>query len=358
MATRRGLLAELNHQARLADQRKRSQQAAAHRAEQAAIRSFEQAQRAAQHAQKEAERATLADERAAVRAAKEANEAAIRAAVEVKNAELAVVADDLDNILASSLAVDDWVDLSTLRVTAQHPPFDRTDLEIPLPPPPPPAYPSEPIYLEPAAPHGMSGMFGGKKKHEAAVETSKAQHAENVKSWQIYCAQVNEHHAEQVREHHAAETQRLANLDAARAEYRHACQGREDAAAKQNAQLDRLINDLGFDVESAIQEYVGIVLSNSIYPTHFPISYEHEFSLATRELRLQVHVPEPASVSTIKEYRYIRAKDDITATQLPLKAVKRPLRAGDLAGSRPIPARGVRRGPRRTDPRHLTHRRV
>src|ERR1035441_3385888 len=74
--------------------------------------------------------------------------------------------------------------------------------------------------------------------------------------------------------------------------------------------------------ESAIHEYVGIVLSNSVYPDAFPVSHDHEFDLSNRELRLTVTVPPPSDVPAIKEYTYVKAKDEITATLLPLKARK------------------------------------
>lgn len=84
----------------------------------------------------------------------------------------------------------------------------------------------------------------------------------------------------------------------------------------------KFINDLAFDIPTAIEEYVGIVLSNSVYPDAFPVDYDYTFDLATRELTLSVAVPEPTSLPTVKEYRYVKAKDEIAATQLSAKAQK------------------------------------
>jgi len=64
------------------------------------------------------------------------------------------------------------------------------------------------------------------------------------------------------------------------------------------------------------------VLSNSVYPEAFPVTHEHTFDLASRELALTVTVPEPATVPTIKEFRYVKAKDEITSTALPAKTQK------------------------------------
>jgi restriction system protein len=64
------------------------------------------------------------------------------------------------------------------------------------------------------------------------------------------------------------------------------------------------------------------VLSNSVYPDAFPVEYDHSFDLGTRELTLSVFVPEPSTLPSVKEYRYVKAKDEIVATQLSAKAQK------------------------------------
>jgi restriction system protein len=106
------------------------------------------------------------------------------------------------------------------------------------------------------------------------------------------------------------------------AKYRAECRQREADAEDRNQALARLINDLAFDVEAAIQEYVAIVLSSSVYPDAFPVDHDHDFDLATRELRLTVTAPPPSAVPAVKEYRYVKTKDEITSTALPVKALK------------------------------------
>jgi restriction system protein len=119
-----------------------------------------------------------------------------------------------------------------------------------------------------------------------------------------------------VRRREDVERRRLERLLAAEARYKIECQHREAEVVARNQELDKLISNLAFDVESAIHEYVGIVLSNSVYPDAFPISRDHEFDLSNRELRLTVTVPPPSDVPAVKEYKYVRAKDEITGTLL------------------------------------------
>src|SRR5262249_19638151 len=57
-------------------------------------------------------------------------------------------------------------------------------------------------------------------------------------------------------------------------------------------------------------------------PDAFPVSHDYEFNLSSRELRLTVTVPPPSDVPTTKEYKYVKAKDEITETPLSLKARK------------------------------------
>ena len=64
--------------------------------------------------------------------AREAHIAAMDAEVIERNGKLEQIYGEIDSLLASTLGVDDHVDLNSLRVEVTHPPFDRTDLEVPL----------------------------------------------------------------------------------------------------------------------------------------------------------------------------------------------------------------------------------
>jgi restriction system protein len=59
-----------------------------------------------------------------------------------------------------------------------------------------------------------------------------------------------------------------------------------------------------------------------VYPESFSVDYDHDFDLSTRELTLTVTVPEPSTVPAVKEYRYVKAKDEIVPTALTAKATK------------------------------------
>ncbi|MEO7015785.1 MAG: hypothetical protein ABI130_01770, partial [Leifsonia sp.] len=161
MARRRGFFAEMQHQsqvaARQADQRQRAAVAAQAR--------VERAQAAAVRAQLASQRASEADRKRLEREAAAAHIEAMQAEVEEKNAALEDEWDQLENLLAATLPVDDYVDLETLRKVVEHPPFGRVDLKVPLAPPTPVADPVAPVLGQVDQP---KGLFGRKHKLEEA----------------------------------------------------------------------------------------------------------------------------------------------------------------------------------------------
>lgn len=319
MAKRRGFFAELQHQARVAAREAERARAAKMREHAAAVREAERARKAAQRAAEQAKRAAEAERKRLEKEARDAHVAAMQAAVDEKNAKLAEVYDELDSLLAATLEVDDYVDLEELRRTVEHPPFDRSDLERPIPPPPPIPDPPEPVYVEPDPP---SGLFNKKARHAAAIEAARAEYERAHHVWRAEMAQLPERRQAAADEHARAEAERVRQLDEARAKYAVECEAREAEVAAQNAELDSLIANLGYGTTDAVEEYISIVLSNSVYPDHFPVRHDFTFNPETAELELRCLIPGPTDIPTIKAYRYIRSTDKITETALSQKAAK------------------------------------
>jgi restriction system protein len=91
---------------------------------------------------------------------------------------------------------------------------------------------------------------------------------------------------------------------------------------ERNKPLDALIANLGYGTTDAVQEYVSIVLSNSVYPEHFAVTHEFEFEPSTAELRLHVVVPGPSTIPEIKAYKYTKASDEIVTSSLSQKVCR------------------------------------
>ena len=320
MARRRGLLAEIQHQARVAERNRQHAQRQAVRAHEAASREAERAARQAELAAARAAKASEAERRAAEKEAQQLHVAAMLADVDERNAELAELDDDLSSLLSTTLDVDDFVDLESLRVTPVHPPFNRPELEAVTPPPERLQPLPEPELKLPPEPKGIGAVFK-KKQHAESVAQAEADHAAAVDAWKADVADLPRRQAELDADHAKAEQQRLAELATERDRYAAECAAREQDAAAANKQLDDLIANLGYGTPAAIEEYVGIVLSNSVYPDTFPVEPdEYSFEPQTAELRLRMLVPAPDTLPDSKAYRYVKAQDEITSSPLSQKA--------------------------------------
>ena len=118
---RRGFFAELQHQAEVAARERAKAARRAEQAHNAAIRQAEQARKANERAAAQRVRADTAEQKRLEKQAREAHIAEMEAEVERRNAELSATYAAIDSLLAATLDVDDYVDLSTLHIVAEHP---------------------------------------------------------------------------------------------------------------------------------------------------------------------------------------------------------------------------------------------
>lgn len=322
MAKRRGFFAELQHQNQVAFRAREQAAKAAARQHAAAVRQAEQSQRAAERAYAQASRAATADQKRAEQEAKRLHIEAMEAEAASLNAQLASDYDEIDTMLSATLAVDDFVDLEELRTVPEHPAFGRPDLEQPIPPPPPIEAPPAPEYVEPEAPKGLGAVLGGKKRHAEAVAQTQAAYAAEHEVWQAEASRVPSLQLQQMQDHLGQEQRRLDQLDRARRAYNLECEERQRVADVSNQQLDKLIADLDKNVEEAVQEYISIVLGNSVYPECFPVEHDFEFDSSLMELSLTVTVPSPDELPNVKAYKYNKSNDEVTSSTLPQKDLK------------------------------------
>ena len=294
---------------------------AAQREHAAAVRKQEAAAKRAEAARTKALRAAQADAKRAEAEAKRLHQEERLAEVERLNAELASAYEAIDSVLSATLDVDDFVDLTTLRAVADHPPFPHPDLEAPVPAPQPVPMPAEPVWSEPAPPTGLQAVVG-KKKHRAEREAAWAAFQARHQQWQQEAAAIPSQQLAQMQEHQRLEADRLARLQAARAEYEAECEQRERNIAAANDELDALIAGLASGQAEMVDEYVSIVLANSVYPTEIRVDHDYSFDATLNELTLTVLAPAPSDLPTAKAYRYVKGEDAIVASDLSQKAQK------------------------------------
>lgn len=308
---------ELKRSARESERRQKASQ----RAYAAAEREVESTRKREIQAYAQAQKATAADQKRYEKEAKESHNSAMAAEVERLNLELSEIAQELDGILAATLDLDDFVDLETLKVQVAHPPFLPDSSLLKPQTPLPVVDPVSPTYVEPTT-SKLYSYFLGKKNHKKKVAAAREKYEAESAAWRITIEQVRARRIEEAALYEKREIRRLAALQAAQDRYAAECAERDQEAANQNCAVNELVANLGYGMPDAIEEYIGIVLSNAIYPDHFPIEHEFSYLPDSAELTLRVSVPAPGQISTIKTYKYTKSTDEIVAVQMTAKACK------------------------------------
>lgn len=318
MARRRSFLAELQRQSQIAARQRQQATTAAARQQLAAQRAAERAAAQAERARAAAARASAAEQKRATQEAHRLHLESMEAEAASRNAELASRNEAVDSLLAYSVAHTTALDLEQLRATPEHLPFSAGDLETPMPSPQLIVVPPEPVFVEPPQERGLFA----KKHHAQAVASAKADYETRHQQWQEEAAKVPGIQLQQMQAHQRFEAERVARLSEARAAYDAECQKREQDAKEANEKLDALIAGVARDDKEALETYVSLALGNSAYPDEFTVEHDFDFDPENKELKLTVTVPGPTSLSTVKEYRYNRTKDEIVTTELTSKQIR------------------------------------
>lgn len=288
----------------MAEQRQRREQAAA-------VRDYNRAVREHDRAVREHERAVREHDKAAMRLHQEMQ----RATAEMMTAEVLDTFEQIDSILAATLDVDDYVDIESLKQSVAHPPFGHDDLVRTIPAPKLERPPAEPQFEPPPEPAGLRKVFG-KKAHAQAVDAARAAWTTSHQQWTDYVNHVlPAKNAERQAQHAAAEKVRREKLATAQADYKAQCAERERAVQDANESLDAFRGALSAGNPDAIDEYVGLVLSNSVYPDAFQVDHDYRFDDEFGELTVDVTVPPPSDIPSVKAYKYVAASDEIRETQ-------------------------------------------
>ena len=317
----RGVIGQINREMKRIERENARPQREAEKEYRAAVKREKQARKAEERAAKQLARAKEVDRKRLEKETKEAHVAAMQAKVELKNRELLDQYNEIDSILEATLDIDDYVDLDSLRIQVEHPPFSAEGLDKTIAPPPKLTKPEEPTLVIPPKPTGLRGLFGA-KRHAAQVEAAQLEYERAKRVWNRHLT-TWEADVEAMNEKHTRdEENRLVQLEGAKNQYAEECKTREKEASDHNASIDSLIAGLGYGTVEAVQEYVSIVLSNSIYPEHFPVTNEFSFDPNTAELRLRVLIPPPDRVPNVKAYKYTKTSDEITSTSLSQKACR------------------------------------
>ena len=270
--------------------------------------------------QKQMEREEKARERERLRAGKKRDKlekqqyiASQKEEVEFNNETLQDELSELESILEATLEVDDYFDLNNLKKTEALFPFENKELETPLVVPEKPVTPEEPQYTEPKR---AFTLFGRKKKHQVQVAEAQKKHKSLHSEWIADSKRTVAKYEKACDDYAEGERLRLENLEAARKQY---CVELE----KHNAEVDKFIDFFAYGDKSAVEDYISIVMDNSRYPEGFKVTYTPDFDPALGELSIKVTIPKPSRLNTIKAYKYIQSRDEVTFTNVSKAELKR-----------------------------------
>jgi restriction system protein len=324
MARRRSTFAEIQRERARHQRELERAQAAQVRQQMLLRRAAEQAARAAQRAAEQAARAGAKARADAEKRRKQAYLDARLAEVNADNADVQTRLDDLRGLLTWTLNIDDHVDFRNLKRVVEHPPIELGGLDRPLPPAVLEPLPVEPSFdrFRPVVPTGLSRLFGGKAQYERAMQQAQQAFAMAYQGWQQSIAAAHQRFAQSQAGHAAAEQDRLRRLAEARRVYELQCAERQHVVDQHNAELDEFEALFLAAEPKAVVEYFDMVLGNSVYPDDFPQHFRLAYVPESKQLVVEYDLPPVAVVPAIKEYRYLKTRDEKTTTARPAKEIK------------------------------------
>ena len=250
--------------------------------------------RDAERAQKAYERAVAAEEKERKRLYLEAR----LAEVDAMNEQLDADVEELENLLATTLEVDDFLDFEVLKESPRVPEFDPGALSVAKPPPRVETFLPEPL-------GGVAKFLpGAKAKYETTVlaareefEQAKAAHTERERERAEALERMRAEHDEQV------------------------AKIRERADAK-NREIDEFRRRFESRDPNAVVEYFSLVLDATRYPTGFPQHHRIAFVPESKQLVVEYELPDVSIVPRVRQYKYVRARDTVEETARPAAHVK------------------------------------
>jgi restriction system protein len=264
-----------------------------------------QMQRDAERRRREAERAARALERERQRREKEAARQRTYNEKEQKRlyfeqrtheadqltAELVRRIDELEGLLSACLSTEPSFEIEALKTVPADIPFEPGELANPIEPP---------VQQLPPPLTGLQRLVpGAKAKHEQAASDVGARYAEEL--------------AKAVE----AERDRQTTLSTAEREHGALVQAEADRAASENKDVD--VFKAGYDAREpdSVMAYCSMVLAASQYPEGFPQRHKVAYVPESKQLVIEMDLPTFDVVPEVSEYRYVKAKDEITPKSRP-----------------------------------------
>jgi restriction system protein len=281
MARRRGVLATLVQIQREAE------------------RDRERRARAAAKSQRDAERAAAAQSRAAVQDQRVRDrlyaEARTQEAAE-DTAQVERQVQELQNVLAATLGVDDHLDLETLKQPPMYPAFDPRTVG------PPPSPPSQGDFAV-EGPSTLGRVFAA-SKHAVRAEQSQA------------------HYQQALADYRAAAQRHTQRLEEARRRHEAGVAQQVQEHRQHVEEVNALQRNLVARQPEAVVRYLDLVLEAAEYPDGFPHSWRLAYAAASGNLTIEYELPPVNVVPEDKAYKYVKSSDSIAPSARPAAQIR------------------------------------
>lgn len=209
-----------------------------------------------------------------------------------RNQELRTQMDGLQTVLVSSLSEPPFT-FDALRIEAEKPSFDPGDLgdsgEAP-----------QLASFMPPQVTGLAAMVPGAMRKQRERNQAAERAFEQAE-----------------KEYQQREDERFAALARARAAWESEIAAIEDAARRQQAGVDDLERRFQAGDPDAVIRYFGAAFVSMSLPYHPPAEPRVAYSAESRQLVVELELPAIDVVPEVREYRYVKTRDEITTAAMP-----------------------------------------
>lgn len=151
------------------------------------------------------------------------------------------------------------------------------------------------------------GLWG---KLFPSIRARKQQEAEDhfsadLKKWEEERDRIEATNADAAKQH----AEKLASWKAAKEQYE------KEQGERNSATLEKKSKYFAGDPDE-VADYCELVLAASTYPDDFPQQWEVDFHSESKLLIVDYALPEPATLPTVKEVRYVASKDEFKVSEL------------------------------------------
>jgi restriction system protein len=215
-----------------------------------------------------------------------------------KTAEARATIEAMESLLARSISENTDVSFAMLKAHSEPPTFSPGVLLDSEP------APVLETFLPPPATGVAARLPGHRAKQQALVDDA---HAAFEKARSL---------------HSQRQQERLAALEKAKAEFQAGLEQAEEATRRQHEEIDELERRFSQGAADAVVDYLGAVISSITLPYDPPKEARVAFSPESSQLVLELELPKLDVIPNAREYRYVKARDEIAVTAMPATARK------------------------------------